>query len=373
MNTELALNLLSRIMQWDDARSREEFLWLSLMARLKYDGYRDYAAGMRFLEALASWLQQFAQNDREAAYHFVRTRLAFLSATEIQQLIRLFYSENVRPRLQRAVSEQLQIPFHETLARPEAKEALRKLRRRSLFLGLSDGARLDSFRRANSGRITNEQIVPVIEPAEAKWNALRDDLRHHLTDDDATFSFVFLVDDFVGSGKTLLRKEKTKWSGRLSKFLKQLREHTPEIIDPDAVVIAHHYVASAAAVKNIAESVQEADADPNWQWFRRLELSYGFVLPETFPLTPELDTAFWKLTDRYYDASIESKAMKVGGSDARRGFGGGALPLVLEHNTPNNTVALLWAETDGDAGAHPIRPLFRRRQRHTDDQIGVDL
>lgn len=28
------------------------------------------------------------------------------------------------------------------------------------------------------------------------------------------------------------------------------------------------------------------------------------------------------------------------------GYGGCALPLVLDHNTPNNSVALLWAETE---------------------------
>ena len=53
------------------------------------------------------------------------------------------------------------------------------------------------------------------------------------------------------------------------------------------------------------------------------------------------------------------------------GYGGCALPLVLAHNTPNNAVALLWAETRGEARedgqpASAMRPLFRRRQRHVE-------
>jgi hypothetical protein len=56
--------------------------------------------------------------------------------------------------------------------------------------------------------------------------------------------------------------------------------------------------------------------------------------------------------------------MKVGGEQAHYGFAKTGLFLVLEHNTPNNSIALLWAEADGDSPAPPMRPLFRRRQRH---------
>ena len=58
MNQDLGLKILSEIMAWNDDRAREEFRWLRLMARLKYDGYRDFQAGMRFIESLATWLQR---------------------------------------------------------------------------------------------------------------------------------------------------------------------------------------------------------------------------------------------------------------------------------------------------------------------------
>jgi hypothetical protein len=84
-----------------------------------------------------------------------------------------------------------------------------------------------------------------------------------------------------------------------------------------------------------------------------------------FPVNDTGQEPFLKLVDTYYDDSIETKHMKLGGEDARLGFGKCALPLVLEHNTPNNSLALLWADTDGENGKHSMRPLFRRRQRHT--------
>ncbi len=75
MKPDLALKLLDRIMKWDDNRARQEFAWLSLMARLKYDGYRDFVAGARFIENLADWLQQFKPVERETAYSFIRRGL----------------------------------------------------------------------------------------------------------------------------------------------------------------------------------------------------------------------------------------------------------------------------------------------------------
>lgn len=75
MNQELGLRILSQIMTWTDDRAREEFAWLRLMARLKYDGYRDFQAGMRFIESLATWLQQFKPAERKTAYDFVRRRV----------------------------------------------------------------------------------------------------------------------------------------------------------------------------------------------------------------------------------------------------------------------------------------------------------
>jgi hypothetical protein len=88
------------------------------------------------------------------------------------------------------------------------------------------------------------------------------------------------------------------------------------------------------------------------------------VFPDGLPIRDGGDCdAFLALCDKYYDVDVETKSTRVGGCDMKRGFAGGALPVVLEHNTPNNSLTLLWAETAGRKG-HTMRPLFRRRQRH---------
>src|SRR4051794_24806295 len=68
MNQDFILGRLSEIMGWDTDRSRQEFDWLRLMSRMKYDGYQDFLAGMRFIESLADWIQQFAPGERKAVY-----------------------------------------------------------------------------------------------------------------------------------------------------------------------------------------------------------------------------------------------------------------------------------------------------------------
>ena len=367
MKQARALNVLSRIMDWDNDRSQREFTWLRLVSDFKYDSYRDYLAGVRFIECLADWLQQFEVGEREDAYQFVRSSLIFFSASEIQHLVELTYPEVVEQRLSRSVASHFGIAPYLVWSNPDAIKYFLRLRRKCLFFGLSDGARIDAFRRANSGLVSNEQVVLATEINESKWQRLVEDLREEQDDPTCRFSFVFLLDDFVGTGKTLLRKDKGNWKGRLHRLWEAIEGSLDEILEPSAVVHVHHYIATRRAADDIMRRHEEMLAERkknNQTWFQEVEFSFGVVLPQSVCVTEATQPKFWPLTQKYYDASIEDKHTGVGGGDVRLGFGGAALPLILEHNTPNNSVALLWADTDGAKGV-PMRLLFRRRQRHS--------
>ena len=365
MNQELALRVLGKIMDWDDARTRREFTWLSLMSRMKYDGYRDYLAGARFVERLVDWLQQFDKAEREAAYAFIRGHLVFIGPAELEHLVELVYPDVARPRLIKAVAQRLGMQPYLVWAKPEGRRLYSHLLRRTLFLGLSDGARIDLFRRANVGVISNEQIVGVTEIHERKWGNLVAKLRRDESDKGARFEFLFLIDDFVGSGTTLLRKEDGAWEGKLERFWTQIEKQISDLLEPDWLVCVHHYVSTHRARQAIAERNKEALTERGVdRWFPRVEFTFGSVLPEDLPIDRTRLPDFMRLVDRYYDPSIETDSTRKGGDNVKLGFGSCALPLVLEHNTPNNSVALLWAQTDGSGGHHAMRPLFRRRQRH---------
>jgi len=93
---KIGLTLISEIMGWNDPDvATREFNWLRLMAATKYDGYSDFRAGSRFVENLAIWLKQFDQEDRGTAYDFVKNRLVYISAAEMQRLIEAFVPETV--------------------------------------------------------------------------------------------------------------------------------------------------------------------------------------------------------------------------------------------------------------------------------------
>jgi hypothetical protein len=381
MKERLALRVLGEIMGWDDSRATEEFRWLSLMSRLKYDGYHDFLAGVRFIERLANWLQQFASpEERARAYAFVRRVVVYIGPAEMLRLVESFYPDHVQKRLVAAVAEEHNIARYRVWADCAGAGAFDAALRQTLFIGLSEGAHLDLFRRANPGLISNEQVLLSTHVDSDKWDSLRADLRTDLANSSARFRFVYLIDDFVGSGTTFIRKDKKTgaWKGKLAKFYQTIAPVLESHFEPGLTVCVYHYIANYRAVKVLRERQDEVLAERGeGGWFARVEFGFGTILPENLPIDvsslPEAQQ-FLPLVDRYFDPEdpiVKNKHIEEGGTDARLGFSGCALPLVLEHNTPNNSVALLWAETSGGAAhdglpaRHPMRPLFRRRQRHS--------
>lgn len=368
MNQEFVLGKLSDLMEWDNERARREFAWLRLVSRMKYDGYPEFLAGMRFIESLTDWLQQFRKPHRGIAYDFIRENLVFVGPSEMRHLVELLYPETVQPRLLRRVAELKRIPQYRVWADPDASALYQTLLKKTLFIELSDGGRIDIFRRANPGVVKNEQVVTAPQINATKWDDLLNKLRKATGNADDRFAFVFLVDDFTASGATLLRWEDGAWDGKLVRFWNDIKTAViPKYFEEDWTLCVHHYLATEQAVTAVKAGDEEVRKAPGQGgWFRdRIEMSFGMQIPSEFNVTRDTHPEFASVIQEYYDPSIENDHMKKGGGDdARYGFGGCGLPLILEHNTPNNAIALLWAESEGKDGRHPMRPLFRRRQRH---------
>lgn len=376
MNEQLGLRVLGAVMNWDDERARNEFAWLKLIARLKYDSYGDFRAGMRFIESLATWLQQFKLGERAAAYEFIRHTLVYIGPAEMKHLVERFYPSKVRRRLTQTLARDLRIPAYRVLV--EAADQSERLRRQTLFVGLSDGARLDTIRHMNTGILSNEQFLQSTQVDVDKWKNLLEDLRSDLDCSLARFRLIYLIDDFVGTGTSLLRFDKVQeeWKGKLIRFMKSIERANKSLakdslIQADCELCIHHHVASSAAVDAVKNRLRcvKSTVDESWNW--PPNLSFGTILPPDLPINSsgEKNKEFLQLTDTYYDPRMRTRHTDIGGVDhLGLGYGGSALPLVLEHNTPNNSVALLWAETDGgivDGVQTPaMRPIFRRRQRH---------
>lgn len=371
----LGLTLISEIMGWtDEGVITREHGWLKLMSSIKFDGYSDFRAGSRFVENLAIWLKQFAPEDRSTAYNFVKTRLVYISAAEMQRLIEAFIPEIVTPYLRRLAAAEVGISPHEVWGSEKGAAAFKSALRRCLFVGLSDGARIDILRRANSGRLSQEQIVPMMNIDHKKWADLSEELEGD-EGEGAKFDRVYLIDDFTASGTTFIRQVDEKWKGKLKKFNDLVvaareyaeEEETPFPIADNYCVHIHHYISTRQAREALDDRVKTAHETWSGRDYDQVAVTEGLLMPSSLKLQPEMDGPMLALCDKYYDNELYLRLKKhcdeAKQSDMKLGYAKCALPLILEHNTPNNSIPLLWAETSGSHG-HKMSPLFRRRDRH---------
>lgn len=371
MQARLALRILGEIMGWPDAKAQEEFRWLSLMARLKYDAYEDFRAGARFIESFLTWLQQFTPADRQFMYDLLRRRLIYIGGDEIQRLVDLFYPRTLERRLLREIAKRMDIPTYKVWTTPLASQEFKKHLRKTLIMALSDGARIDQLRRATYGVLSNEQFVGMTQVDDEKWKDVLENLRKELGDPAAKFSHLVLVDDFLGTGSTVLREEGGEWKGRLPRF-RQTLDGVPggeaAIFETGWSLQVHHYVAIPKSIQAVEKRTAKAgEVLGTTKWFRSVDFTYELGLGEELSL--ETDKQFVALSEKYYNSSIETDSTRKGGYDRMNlGYGKCALPVVMGHNTPNNSVALLWYECEPrvhEGKDEPeMRPLFRRRQRH---------
>ena len=369
MKAMLAKRLVADLMKWDDDRSTQEFSWLELMVDYKFDHYQGYGAGHRFYIHLLQWISSFkTPEEREIAYALLRKRLVYISQREMHHLVSLSWSK-ILGRMRCAIARRLQIPVYQVTQLPEARRQLAVMQTRTLYVGVSDGARIDVFRRYNEGAISNEQVVPMAEISLGKQKSLCEKLQVRLdkldASEPATFEWVCLIDDFSGSGTSSIRNSAAGWDGKVDKFIKDnAAQGQSAFIAKGAHVLVHHYLASAWAQEQVSTLLQQYEAHENRFTFMA---SFSHVLPADIKIDDALDPALAALLQTRYDPSIETSHT---GTDIWLGYKQCGLPLMLDHNAPNNSVATLWARSvptkQNYVAANRMSPLFPRRQRHSD-------
>jgi hypothetical protein len=368
MRDDLAEKLLAKIMRWtpeDIARERPD---LQVMGKYKYDNYQRFSPGHRFLESLALWLEQFPQEDRPIAYNFIKGRLIFCSEPEMAQLVSMAYPDYIRPLLLKEVARSGGYPEYQ-ITKIANSQDFKILRRQSLVLGLSDGSRIDLFRRLNREEINNEQVSMSYDISKTKAKDLKEKLREDIEEiigeipDEGICCFrcLFLLDDFSGSGKSYLRLDaEGKYDGKIWKVFNNIKKSDSplsEILDrKNLLICVLLYMATEQAITYLKPLIKSLFQDNGYQY----ELLVIQQLDEEIKIQKGLDSDFFCLADKHYDPKVETEATRVGGTEnVKFGFANCSLPLVLSHNTPNNSVALLWSYE-----YLKIRGLFPRVSRH---------
>ena len=369
MKHDTAFKFIGEQLDWTDADFAKEFRELQLMIDHKYDGYQGFQPGTRFHVNLLNWLSQFAtMAERKTAYRFVKERLAYVSQREMHHLVSLMMPMIERNAHHR-VAREMQVPLYRTYIDKDASARVTQLLRRTLYVGLSDGARIDVFRRYNEGKVSNEQVVAFSEITTAKWEDLQKELRKSLRamgvsqeagEACATFEAICLVDDFSGSGSSLLRYDTDKgWGGKIKKFYDSNIDRFDRFLARECTLHIHHHLASAKASTQIMRDLKAFAAE--FTLFQ-YGTSFSYVLPPEVVIDDQcMDTALTSLIRNHYDPDIEDEHTD---KNIWYGYKQCGLPLVLEHNTPNNSVALLWADSKPEAKPK-MKSLFARRKRHS--------
>jgi hypothetical protein len=362
MRNTLAEKLLVKIMEWAPEEIDSERPLLQALATFKLNDYQQFSPGIRFIESLVKWLQQFETiQEKKIAYKIVKDHLIFISGEQIAHLVSILYSEKINPILIKKTAEELKTPPYFVGKIANSNEYKSNVRS-SLFIGLSDGSKIDQFRR--TAGLNNEQVSATYDLSDDKY----EDMLHELHSDipGNKFKSLFLIDDFTASGRSYCRPEQGK--GKILKFLnrifdnKESSEGLQSIIDFEKLEIhILFYIATKRAIDKITEGIND--------WQEKKQLAFNFsvdCLQEIDEKVKEKilsDEEIMKVLKKYYDyddASLMNRHYKEGKHDLPfLGFDECGLPIVLNHNTPNNSICLFWLPED----KKPFG-LFPRISRH---------
>jgi hypothetical protein len=358
MRDFLAEKLLVKIMDWSAEEISTERPLLQALASFKYNDYQQYTAGIRFFESLVRWLYQFVEiSERATAYAFLKKNLIFISSEQMTHLIDISYNEVINPILVDKTAKELKIPKYH-IGKIQNSTLYKINLRRSLFVGLSDGSKIDILRRMSG--LNNEQVTTTHEISAGKSDSMLDELQKD-TDLNQKFHTIFLIDDFTASGKSYFRAAEKK--GKVYDFLDKIYIKNEKIWDHliDKNNLEIHiifYIATREAIEMLTEEIG------NWMIsnsIQNLIKIYGLQILERSIKESILQNAdFMNLIQKYFDNAIIDRHYSKGKHDNPfLGFNEGSLPLVLHHNTPNNSLPILWFPED-----RKVVGLFPRISRH---------
>lgn len=375
MKQILAERLLAKVMNWSDDQVKNELRPLMLLAEIKYDEYHQFGPGMRFIERLARWLGQLKGESevetaklRDIAFSIVRDHLIFISSDEMYSLIGMAYSERILPR-QRAISAiNAGIPSHQ-IRKIENCSEFRALITKTLYVGLSDGSQIGMLRRMNPKTIDHEFTLLTYDQKEEKTTSIAAKLpksleNQGLADANAKFEFMVLVDDFTASGTSFIRKEGDGYKGKLVNVINSLqpgKSMAPLVQLDNLSILVLFYVSTQYALEKIKEAVATFKADSNCSVEVIVEAVH--IIPgdamKVGANSAEIDAFLEGRFEHFKESVVDDHYKKGDCSAPHRGFNSGDLALVLFHNSPNNSLPVLWYDEEGKNDA-----LFPRTTRH---------
>jgi hypothetical protein len=189
---------------------------------------------------------------------------------------------------------------------------------------------------------------------------------------EGKFSSIFLIDDFTASGRSYFRLEDGKPAGKIHKFLISLfndDENNLYRILIDAAEKLNIHIIFYMATREALVAIEEAftsflESQPNKEKIT-FSIDAVQIIEKQISDDVKAQTDFIKLisNQKYFDKSIVNIHYKKGNHENPfLGFNECALPIILNHNSPNNSLPILWFPEDSSSVG-----LFPRVTRHKDE------
>uniref|UniRef100_A0AB33J8N2 PRTase-CE domain-containing protein n=1 Tax=Prevotella sp. GTC17254 TaxID=3236794 RepID=A0AB33J8N2_9BACT len=380
MNSNLANQLLASVMKWDAPTLASERAALEFMGSMKYDAYDRYMPGMRFMSSLVQWLSDIKEEDRDEAYKFIKEKLVFISSMQMNYLVDLLYDSKIRPILLDMATIETDMPSYKRSSKV-VRTRFEIEKRSALVIGLSDGAHTDILRR--SAGFNNEQVLTNYYPDGKKLEDMLNELRkdEKLKEiEKPFFRRIFLIDDFTASGKSFIRYDVSdgEYHGKLKKIINELCTENEKNNEGKADIKHMSYllapmqekiqidilfcIATEKAKNNIKSNLNDYLKSVGWQDKVEFNIHIVQLLEDKLSNDIKIDNDLMKVLKKekhFVEECVISKSYKVGKNDSPwLGFDECALPVVLAHNTPNNSLPIIWQDAERFHG------LFPRISRH---------
>jgi hypothetical protein len=320
--------------------SADEAARISFLGRRKYDRYDHFYPGETFDSRLLKWLMNFKKDERQAAIEIVES-IKFISSYEMKQLAitafetakQIIMEDYVKP------SKSDWFSYLETSSVSLQEELLK-----TIFVACSDDLNFDFFRRY-AMRHYKFKKDNFVEYYKRDDYSLKKDLPEH--------NKIFLLDQLSASGDTALRKKENSWKGKIPTFERVWKDYLKE----DKVFYCP-FIQSSVSEDNLKsrlssyraenECIQVTISPISW-----IPVSTCLANGEGTGIDDNKPAA--KLCKKYYYLFKEDEHI----SNAWYGYGYAGLTLILQPNCPNDTLYLLWHNSNG------WYPLFPRVSHHT--------